>query len=110
MLVQMLVFFSRQIKYHLGSKLLSINALEPHPENYLILNANLGEVSGAMLHNYSLANADDIVDLKLDSLNIGDYSFWEAAVKKINLEDTKRCQCAALLEPWNSCARIYMVH
>ena len=73
--------FSRQLKKSLGSRLQNINAFEPHPENFCLLSKNLRTIQGVSLHNFGLSDKDEILKLKLDSRNTGNYSFVESAIK-----------------------------
>lgn len=73
--------FSRQLKKSLGSRLQNINAFEPHPENFRMLTKNLSSIQGVSLHNFGLSDKDEIIKLKLDSRNTGNYSFVESAIK-----------------------------
>ena len=72
--------FSRQLKKFLGPRLQNINAFEPHPENFRILQKNLGSIKGVSLHNFGLSNKDNVVELKIDTRNTGNYSFVESAI------------------------------
>lgn len=83
-------FFSRQIKNLIGSNIVNIHAFEPSPDNFNLLKANLGPVPGAVLHNYGLSSHDEMLDLKMDSGNTGNYSFVDSAVKKGQLEDIRQ--------------------
>jgi len=72
--------FSRQIKNQLGDRLVTINAFEPSPDNFSLLEVNLGFIPGVVLHEYGLSDEDATIELNMDSMNTGNYSFLKSAV------------------------------
>ena len=84
--------FSRQMKNQLGDRLVTINAFEPSPDNFSLLEMNLGFIPGVVLHEYGLSDEDATIELNMDSMNTGNYSFLKSAVTEEEFGGVQQAQ------------------